>query len=118
MEYDTSSWAEAIIKIKPLGKAPKKYGEGVYRFGAALTLSVILPKRGCKLVKQTKNYAYLKPPIEENHSPYSIRIKIPSKEQALKIAEECYEKGESWIGQLGVSGQPGIRISVQDKCVK
>ena len=33
------------IEIKPSGKAPKHYGSDTYRFAAALTLSVILPRR-------------------------------------------------------------------------
>lgn len=101
MEYETSNWPEALINITAQGKAPKKYGEGVYRFGAAMTLSVILPKRGWELIKKTKNYVYLRPPKSTIESSFPIHISIPTQEQALNIALRCYEKGESWMGQLG-----------------
>jgi hypothetical protein len=101
MEYDTSDWTEALITIEAQGKAPKKYGEGVFRFGATMTLEVILPRRGWELVKSTKNYVYLRPPKNQIRGPYTLRIKIPTQEQALEIALKCYGKGESWMGQLG-----------------
>lgn len=101
MEYDTSDWSEASIRFEAEGKAPKKYGEGVFRFGAAMTLSVLLPRRGWKLVKSTKNYAYLKPPEISQENIYTLKAKVPTKEQALEIARHCYGKEESWMGQLG-----------------
>jgi len=101
MEYDIAHWPESIVRIKAQGKAPKKYGEGVYRFSAAMTLSVILPRRGWELLKKTKNYAYLRPPRVEADSTYEIHIKIPTKEQALEIATDCYGRAESWMGQIG-----------------
>lgn len=101
MDYDTKNWAEAVIDIEPLGKAPKKYGEGVYRFGAAMTMSVIMPRRGWELVKKTKSYVYLRPPVNAGNPPYKLRIKVPTKIQALEVAESCYAKGASWMGQIG-----------------
>lgn len=100
MEYDVSEWGDSIVTIEAAGKAPNKYGEGVFRFDASLTLSVILPKRGWILKKSTKHYAYLKPPTDIL-SPYRIQIKTPTHEQAIYIAKKCYESGLSWMGQLG-----------------
>jgi 5-methylcytosine-specific restriction protein A len=101
MEYDTALWPESTVMIKAQGKAPKKYGEGVYRFSATMILSVILPRRGWELLKQTKNYAYLRPPRVEADSTYEIHIKIPTEEQALEIATDCCRRAESWMGQIG-----------------
>ncbi|MEH6393338.1 HNH endonuclease [Pseudoalteromonas sp.] len=101
MKYDTSDWSEASIRFEAQGKAPKSYGERVFRFGAAMTLSVLLPRRGWKLVKSTKNYAYLQPPEISKENIYSLKAKVPTKEQALEIARHCYAKEESWMGQLG-----------------
>lgn len=100
MEYDVSSWIDSVVTIESKGKAPKSHGDGVFKFWGALTLSVILPRRGWELIKQTKQYAYLKPP-ENVAPPYKIHIKIPTHEQAIDIARKCYEEGESWMGQLG-----------------
>lgn len=100
-EYNAQQWSEVKLFFESSGKAHKKYGEGVFRFSAALTLSVILPRRGWKLVKQNKNYTYLKPPPGENMSPFSITIKIPTEQQAIDIAKDCYQKAESWMGQIG-----------------
>lgn len=101
MEYDTSDWSEASIRFQSQGKAPKRYGEGVFRFGAAMTLSVLLPRRGWELIKSTKNYAYLRPPEISQGNIYTLQAKVPTKEQALEIARHCYEKEESWMGQIG-----------------
>lgn len=101
MEYDTTEWVDALITIEAQGKAPKKYGEGVFRFGAAMTLAVILPRQGWELIKSTKNYAYFRPPSSQVSGPYTLRSKVPTKEQVLQIALKCHEKGESWMGQLG-----------------
>lgn len=100
MEYSSNNWEEVLIELVPSGKAPKKYGTGVLRFYAAMTLSVIMPRRGWDLIKKTKNYAYLRPPQQEKE-PYYISIKVPNKQQALEIANSCFEKGESWMGQIG-----------------
>lgn len=93
-------WPIQTIEIKPSGKAPKQHGARTYRFGAALTVSVILPRRGWTLVKQNKNYAYLTPPpgVEP---PFSINIAVPTPEEALAITYRSYARGHSWIGQLG-----------------
>jgi 5-methylcytosine-specific restriction protein A len=72
----------------------------VYRFGAALTLSVILPRRGWTLIKQTKTYTYLSPP-PNTPRPFRIRVAVPSPEEVLGIARRAYDAGESWMGQLG-----------------
>ena len=101
MEYNSNNWEEVLIELEPSGKAPKKYGDGVYRFPAAMTLSVIMPRRGWDLIKKTKRYVYLKPPTHLEKPPFNISIKIPNKQQALRIAHLCFEKGESWIGQIG-----------------
>ena len=100
MEYDVSAWIDSVITIEARGKAPKKYGEGVFKFWAPLTLGVILPRRGWSLAKSTKQYAYLKPP-ENTSPPYTIQIKTPTHEQVIDIAKKCYENKESWMGQLG-----------------
>ncbi len=94
-------WITKSIEIKPSGKAPKKYGPSTYRFGASMTLSVILPRRGWTLVKKTKNYVYLIPPAGELKPPFYISIAVPPEDLCLKIAKECYAQGESWLGQLG-----------------
>jgi 5-methylcytosine-specific restriction protein A len=98
IHYNESEWQNVQLDLQPSGKAPKKYGEGVFRFSAALTLSVIMPKRGWQLLKKTKNYVYLKPPATQ---PFVININIPTKEQAIDIADQFYKAGQSWMGQLG-----------------
>ena len=62
-------WSIQTIELVPSGKAPKKYGPTTYRFGAVLTLSVILPRRGWTLVKKTKNYGYFIPPSDQSSPP-------------------------------------------------
>lgn len=94
-------WQIQIIEIVPSGKAPKKYGPATYRFGAVLTLSVILPRRGWTLVKKAKNYAYFTPPPDQSSPPFKISIAIPPAEEVLALARRSYAKGQSWMGQLG-----------------
>ncbi len=94
-------WPIQTIEIVPSGKAPRKYGPTTYRFGAALTLSVILPRRGWTLVKKTKNYAYFTPPLDQPSPPFRISIAVPPTEEILALARRSYAKGQSWIGQLG-----------------
>jgi 5-methylcytosine-specific restriction protein A len=94
-------WPIQVIELVPRGKAPKKYGPRTYRFGASLTLSVILPRRGWTLVKKTKNYAYLIPPADEPGPPFRISIAVPTPEESLNLARRSYARGQSWIGQLG-----------------
>lgn len=94
-------WAIETIEIVPSGKALKKYGQTTYRFGAVLTLSVILPRRGWTLVKKTKNYAYFTPPADQLLPPFKISIAVPSAEEVLALARRSYAKGQSWMGQLG-----------------
>lgn len=101
MSYNESDWDEVKIEVEPAGKAPRKYGDDAYRFPAPLTMSVIMPKRGWELVKETKNYVYLKPPVDAGKPPFEISIKIPNRTQALEIANLCFNKAESWMGQLG-----------------
>lgn len=99
--HSPPGWETLSLEITPNGKAPKHYGAGVFRFSAALTLSVILPRRGWSLVKKTKNYAYLTPPENTPNPPFHITIAIPPIEESLAIARRSYERGESWMGQLG-----------------
>lgn len=70
-------WQIQTIEIVPSGKAPKKYGLTTYRFGAVLTLSVILPRRGWTLVKKAKNYADLLPALGPSiRLPRALRVCI------------------------------------------
>lgn len=94
-------WPIQIIDIVPSGKAPGKYGPTTYRFGAVLTLSVILPRRGWTLVKKTKNYAYLTPPPDQASPPFRISIAVPTAAEVLALVRRSYAKGQSWVGQLG-----------------
>ena len=94
-------WPIRTIEIEPSGKAPKKYGPKTYRFGAAITLSVILPRRGWTLVKKAKNYVYLIPPPDQISPPFRISIAIPTPEECLELARRSYARGQSWMGQLG-----------------
>ena len=94
-------WPIHTIEIAPRGKVPKKYGPTTYRFAAALTLSVILPRRGWTLVKKAKNYIYLIPPADQTSPPFRISIAVPTPAECLDIARRSYAKGESWIAQLG-----------------
>ena len=94
-------WPIQTIEIVPSGKAPKKYGPMAYRFGAVLSLSVILPRRGWVLIKKAKNYAYFTPPPDQTSPPFKISIAIPPSEECLALARRSYAKGQSWMGQLG-----------------
>ncbi|MFZ2998840.1 MAG: hypothetical protein WA071_00695 [Undibacterium umbellatum] len=96
-----ADWPIQIIELKTNGKAPKKYGPMTYRFDAPMTLSVILPRRGWTLVKKTKNYIYLIPPIDQSAPPFQISIAVPTPDQCLALAHKNYAKGQSWMGQLG-----------------
>ena len=66
-----------------------------------MTLSVILPRRGWTLVKQTKTYAYLIPPPDQVSPPFRISVAVPTPQESLEIARRNYARGQSWIGQLG-----------------
>ncbi|WP_374344402.1 hypothetical protein [Phenylobacterium sp.] len=99
--HSPPGWPIHTLEIKPDGKAPKQHGPNTYRFGAALTLSVILPRRGWTLVKKTKNYAYLIPPPDQLERPFQITIAVPPDEECLAIANRSFTRGESWMGQLG-----------------
>lgn len=94
-------WPIQTIEIVPSGKAPRKHGPMTYRFGAVLTLSVILPRRGWTLVKKTKNYAYFTPPPDQSSPPFRISIAAPPAEEVLALVRRSYAKGQSWMGQLG-----------------
>lgn len=94
-------WPIHTIEIVPSGKAPRKYGPTTYRFGAVLTLSVILPRRGWTLIKKTKNYAYFIPPPDQSSPPFKISIAVPPAEEVLALVRRSYAKGQSWMGQLG-----------------
>ena len=94
-------WPIEVLEFEPSGKAPKSHGDGVYRFGAVLTLSVILPRRGWTLIKKTKNYAYLRPPADQPKPPFRISIAVPTRAQCVAIAERSRLRGKSWMGQLG-----------------
>lgn len=94
-------WPIETIEIKASGKAPKVHGPNTYRFAAAMTLSVILPRRGWTLVKKTKTYAYLTPPADTPKPPFHITIAVPTPEELLAMARRSYAAGESWMGQLG-----------------
>lgn len=99
--HTPQGWPVIGIDLVPSGKAPKKYGDDVYRFGAALTLSALLPRRGWTLIKQTKNYAYVKPPVGELGPPFHIEVAVPTDAECLAIADQSFARGHSWIAQLG-----------------
>lgn len=94
-------WPIKVIEFSASGKAPKKYGPNTYRFGASMTLSIILPRRGWTLVKQAKKYAYLTPPADQPGPNFRISIAIPPTSECLAIARRCHARGESWMHQLG-----------------
>jgi hypothetical protein len=52
--HTSPSWPIRTIEIEPSGNALKKYGPTTHRFDAAMTVSVILPRRGWALVKRAK----------------------------------------------------------------
>lgn len=89
-------WQEVTLRLKPTGKAPEKYGRAVWRFSTPLTLSVLLPKRGWHLYKQTKNYAYLGPPPGASENIFDINVRIPSKQQVLELARDYRAHAKSW----------------------
>lgn len=99
--HTPAGWPIEVIELTPSGKAPKKYGPRTYRFGASLTLSVLLPRRGWTLVKKAKRYAYLIPPVGDPGPPFRISAAVPTAEESLAIARRSYAKGQSWLGQLG-----------------
>lgn len=99
--HQPPGWPVKVIEIRSNGKAPKKYDPAAYQFGASMTLSVILPRRGWTLVKKTKSYVYLIPPPEQIAPPFHISIAVPTVEQFLELARRSHERGQSWMGQLG-----------------
>lgn len=99
--YTPAGWPIRTIELAASGKAPKKYGDSVYRFGAALTLSVLLPRRGWTLVKKSKNYVYLKHPPGEPGPPFRMDVAVPTDAECLAIARRSFARGRSWIAQLG-----------------
>ncbi|OSZ79004.1 hypothetical protein CAP35_12365 [Chitinophagaceae bacterium IBVUCB1] len=100
LSFDAKDWHDKEITIRHYGRGPKKMGEGVYKFGAALSLPVILPKRGWTLVNKARSYVYLKPP-EGVKPPFIINVKVPNEEQAKAIFSTLYERGKTWAGQIG-----------------
>lgn len=94
-------WPVMDVEISPSGKAPKAHGPNTYRFGASLTASVILPRRGWTLVGKTRNFAYLAPPSQETKPPFRISIAVPTPEECLGLARRSHEAGRSWMGSLG-----------------
>lgn len=99
--HTPAGWPIQVIEIQTSGKAPKKYGPTTYRFGAPMTLSVILPRRGWTLVKKKKNYIYLTPPPSQIAPPFQISIAVPTPAQCLELALKRYAIGGSWMGRLG-----------------
>lgn len=99
--HQPPGWLVKVIEIRSFGKAPKKYDSAAYQFGASMTLSVILPRRGWTLVKKTRSYVYLIPPPEQTAPPFHISIAVPTVEQCLELARKSYARGRSWVGQLG-----------------
>ena len=71
-----------------------------------MTLSVILPRRGWTLVKKTKSYVYVIPPLDQTSPPFHIPIAVPTPQECLEIARRSYAKGQSWMGQL--TGPPRV----------
>lgn len=95
-----SGWHEIDITLSHYGRGPKKLGDGVYKFGAKLSLPVILPPRGWTLVNKARSYVYLKPP-EGVRPPFIITVKVPSEEQAKAIFQALYNNGKTWAGYIG-----------------
>lgn len=100
-EYNADKWPDAQIIIEPSGQSNKKYGEGVYRFAADLTLPILMPKRGWEVVKKGRGYVHLRPPAVTPNPPFVVTIKVPTKEQAIEIANTCYLNGELGHRQIG-----------------
>lgn len=100
LSFDAKDWHDKEIILHHYGRGPKKMGEGVYKFGAALSLPVILPKRGWTLVNKARSYVYLKPP-EGVKPPFIINVKVPNEEQAKAIFSALNERGKTWAGQIG-----------------
>jgi 5-methylcytosine-specific restriction protein A len=98
--FDATDWQDKEITLHHYGRGPKKLGDGVYKFGAALSLPVILPKRGWTLVNKARSYVYLKPP-EAVKPPFRITVKVPNEEQAKAIFTSLFERGKSWAGRIG-----------------
>lgn len=98
--HNPPGWVKRDIELAPSGKAPKQYGPHAYRFSAAMTLSILLPRRGWTLLKQTKNYAYLSPPAGSN-PPFTISISVPTDVECINLAKRAHARAYSWQAQLG-----------------
>jgi len=98
--FEAKDWHDKKITLHHYGRGPKKMGERVYKFGAALSLLAILPKRGWILVSKARSYIYFKPP-EGVKPPFIITVKVPNEEQAKAIFSALYERGKTWAGQIG-----------------
>lgn len=100
-QFNTIDWKEQTIQFEYKCKAPKIFGEGVFRFNAPITFWAIASKRGWIVIKKSRNYVLLKPPIPPTKKSFEISIKIPTQEQIIRIAEELQTKQKSVAGLLG-----------------
>ncbi len=94
------NWDEITITLSHYGRAPKKLGEDVYKFGAQFSLPVILQPLGWELVSKGKSYVYLKPP-DGIRPPFIVKVAVPNEEQAKEIFHILYAEGKSWAGRIG-----------------
>jgi HNH endonuclease len=87
------------MKIEPLGRAPIKYGNAVFRFEDSV-LENLLPQRGWSLIKKNKRYQYFQVPQNEKE-PYSMEVRIPQKEFIKELADKYNREGKSVYDKIG-----------------
>lgn len=99
--FNTIEWKEETITFKHNGKAPKEFGEGVFRFNAPIALWAIMSKRGWQVIKKSRNFVYLKPSMLPIEKSFEAAIKIPTDDQIIHIATELEKDQKSVAGLLG-----------------
>jgi hypothetical protein len=91
-----------LLKVATDGKAPKAYGNGVYKIGQIGGQAHLLRSRGWTVEKECRAYNYMRPPASEQGKPsFFIEVAIPTREQIIEMAEEAHRQGADWAGRVG-----------------
>jgi HNH endonuclease len=90
------------LKVVTDGKAPKGYGDRVYKIGKFGGQDAFLRSHGWTVEKEGRAYSYMRPPASEHGKPpFFIDTAIPTREEVLLMAEEAHREGAQWLGRVG-----------------